>query len=60
MLSKRQTSAVLAAIVLYVFSVGEARSQAAPPADDDRWEISLGGGYYVPARTGFREYYKGG
>ncbi len=60
MLSKRETSAVLAATVLCVFSVGEARSQAAPPADDDRWEISLGGGYYVPARTGFREYYKGG
>ena len=60
MLSKRETSAVLAAIVLCLFSVGEARSQAAPPEDDDRWEISLGGGYYLPARGGFREYYKGG
>jgi opacity protein-like surface antigen len=60
MLSKRQTSTVLAAIVLCLFSVGEARSQAAPPADDDRWEISLGGGYYLPARAGFREYYRGG
>ena len=60
MLSKRQTSAVLAAIVLCLFSVGEARSQAAPLADDDRWEISLGGGYYLPTRAGFREYYRGG
>jgi hypothetical protein len=60
MLSKRQTSAVLAAIMLCFFSVSETRSQAVPPPDYDRWEISLGGGYYLPARGGFREYYKGG
>jgi opacity protein-like surface antigen len=58
MISERRIPAILAVVLL--FSVGGTQSRAAPPANEDRWEISLGGGYYVPAREGFREYYKNG
>lgn len=60
MISERRTLAVFALVLLLLFCVGRTQSQAAPPANDDSWEISLGGGYYVPAREGFREYYKNG
>jgi opacity protein-like surface antigen len=60
MISERRTLAVFAVVLLFLFFVGGTQSQAIPPANADRWEISLGGGYYIPAREGFREYYKNG
>lgn len=60
MFTKRQISVFLALLLMFFFSVDEARSQAVSPADNDRWEISLGGGYFLPAREGLREYYKNG
>jgi opacity protein-like surface antigen len=60
MIRERRTFAVLSVVLLCLFSIGEARSQPVQAADDGTWEISLGGGYYIPAREGFREYYKNG
>ena len=60
MLSRKQTYAILATIVLCSLAASDVHSQAASPRWDYSWEISLGGGYFLPAREGFREYYRGG
>jgi hypothetical protein len=60
MLSRKLASTILFTVILCFHAFDPAQSQAASPDYDYRWEISLGGGYYVPAREGFREYYKSG
>jgi hypothetical protein len=60
MLSKRLVYTILLTIILCFLAFDQAQSQAISPVYDYRWEISLGGGYYIPAREGFREYYKNG
>lgn len=60
MLSKRHARAILGAVLMSLLVAGEAQGQVSSPRSDDRWEISLGVGYYLPARDGFREYYRDG
>jgi hypothetical protein len=60
MLSRKLAFTILITVILCFLAFDQAQSQAASPGYDYRWEISLGGGYYVPAREGFREYYKNG
>ncbi|UCB52620.1 MAG: hypothetical protein JSV10_00560 [Candidatus Zixiibacteriota bacterium] len=58
---RRQTGfAIFAGILLCFLSLDQAHSQATARHSDYSWEISLGGGYFLPAREGFREYYRGG
>lgn len=60
MLSRKLAYTILVTVILCFLAFDQAKSQAASPGYDYRGEISLGGGYYVPAREGFREYYKNG
>jgi len=60
MLSRKRACTILAAATLCLLLATDARSQDAAPPWAHGWEISLGGGYFLPAREGFREYYQGG
>ena len=60
MLSSKQACTILAGAALCILMVTDARSQDVVYRWDHRWEVSLGGGYFLPAREGFREYYQGG
>jgi opacity protein-like surface antigen len=60
MIRRRTGFTILAGILLCGLSLHGAHSQATERHSDYDWEISLGGGYFLPAREGFREYYRGG
>ena len=47
---------IFAAAICCFVCFKEVQSQT-PSHNDCKWELSLGGGYFSPAREGFREYY---
>jgi len=48
---------ILGTILLGLILGHEARCQATTHEDYYKWEVSIGAGYFCPAREGFREYY---
>ncbi|MGB8656480.1 MAG: hypothetical protein WCE90_01680 [Candidatus Zixiibacteriota bacterium] len=55
MILGRKDYSLIALFVFFCSLTGWAQSQNITPQSNHDWEISIGGGYFSPAREGFRE-----